>query len=132
SAFLPNQAYSGQSAAALAELLNTEVLPGSASSHETVFGKLEAIIANSVVVMHPYTAAHLHCPPLLSALAAEVLISALNQSMDSFDQAPIATVLEQKVIRWLCQEAELPDTADGTFTTGGTQSNYLGLLLARD
>jgi L-2,4-diaminobutyrate decarboxylase len=132
SAFLPNQAYSGQSAAALAELLNTEVLPGSASSHETVFGKLEAIIANSVVVMHPYTAAHLHCPPLLSALAAEVVISALNQSMDSFDQAPIATVLEQKVIRWLCQEAELPDTADGTFTTGGTQSNYLGLLLARD
>ena len=26
----------------------------------------------------------------------------------------------------------LPATADGTFTTGGSQSNYMGLLLARD
>jgi len=52
--------------------------------------------------------------------------------MDSFDQAPIATVVEQKLIRWLCTEAGLPQTADGTFTTGGSQSNYMGLLLARD
>ena len=63
---------------------------------------------------------------------AEVVISALNQSMDSFDQAPIATVVEQKMIRWLCAEAGLPVTADDTFTTGGSQSNYMGLLLARD
>ena len=78
------------------------------------------------------TRAHLHCPPLLAALAAEVVISALNQSMDSFDQAPIATIVEQKLIRWLCGEAGYPAGADGTFTTGGSQSNYMGLLLARD
>ena len=60
------------------------------------------------------------------------MISALNQSMDSFDQAPIATIVEQKMIRWLCAEAGLPATADGTFTTGGSQSNYMALLLARD
>ena len=87
---------------------------------------------NSVNVSHPNTAAHLHCPPLLAALAAEVVTSALNQSMDSFDQAPIATIVEQKLIRWLCGEAGFPATADGTFTSGGSQSNYMGLLLARD
>jgi L-2,4-diaminobutyrate decarboxylase len=68
----------------------------------------------------------------LAALVAEVVISALNQSMDSFDQAPIATVVEQKLIRWLCAQTGLPTTAGGTFTTGGSQSNYMGLLLARD
>jgi L-2,4-diaminobutyrate decarboxylase len=52
--------------------------------------------------------------------------------MDSFDQAPIATVVEQKLVRWLCQESGLPPSANGTFTTGGSQSNYMGLLLARD
>ncbi len=129
---LPDQPYSGKNAAALAELLNADVLPQTGSTGEAVFGKLRSIIANSVVVTHPHTVAHLHCPPLLSALAGEVVISMLNQSMDSFDQAPVATVLEQQVIRWLCGEAGLPETADGTFTTGGTQSNYLGLLLARD
>ena len=52
--------------------------------------------------------------------------------MDSFDQAPIATIVEQKLVRWLCAQAGLPATADGTFTAGGSQSNYMGLLLARD
>jgi L-2,4-diaminobutyrate decarboxylase len=52
--------------------------------------------------------------------------------MDSFDQAPAASVLEQKVIGWLCELAGFPPTASGTFTAGGTQSNYMGLLLARD
>jgi L-2,4-diaminobutyrate decarboxylase len=93
---------------------------------------LQIVVTNSVNVSHPSTAAHLHCPPLLAALAAEVVISALNQSMDSFDQAPIATLVEQRMIRWLCGEAGFPTTSDGTFTTGGSQSNYMGLLLARD
>src|SRR5581483_8589014 len=60
------------------------------------------------------------------------VLSALNQSMDSFDQAPIATILEQKLIRFLCEEVGLPSRADGAMTTGGSQSNYMGLLLARD
>ena len=64
--------------------------------------------------------------------AAEVVIAALNQSMDSFDQAPIATILEQKLLKFLCNEVGLPSRADGTITTGGSQSNYMGLLLARD
>lgn len=131
-ACLPDGPYSGKNAAALAELLNVDVLPQTCSASKTVFRKLGTIIANSVVVTHPRTIAHLHCPPLLSALVAEVVISTLSQSMDSFDQAPIATVLEQQVICWLCRQSGLPETADGTFTTGGTQSNYLGLLLARD
>ena len=129
---LPQQPYNGKSAAALAELLPADVLPEAPSPSKAVLGALKAMITNSVVVTHPHTIAHLHCPPLLSALAAEVVISALNQSMDSFDQSPIATVLEQRVTRWLCAEAGLPDRADGTFTTGGTQSSHLGLLLARD
>jgi L-2,4-diaminobutyrate decarboxylase len=52
--------------------------------------------------------------------------------MDSFDQAPAATIVEQHMVRWLAELCGLPTAASGTFTAGGTQSNYLGLLLARD
>ena len=128
----PNQPYCGKSPAALAETAGDDLLPQHPISREHITETLGTIVANSVAVSNPYTAAHLHCPPLLAALAAEVVISALNQSMDSFDQAPVATVVEQKVIRWLCTEAGLPAAAAGTFTTGGSQSNYMGLLLARD
>jgi L-2,4-diaminobutyrate decarboxylase len=112
--------------------VSADFLPEAAASPEPIAAILRTIVSNSVNVNHPYTAAHLHCPPLLAALAAEVVTSALNQSMDSFDQAPIATVVEQKMIRWLCGQARLPASAGGTFTTGGSQSNYMGLLLARD
>ncbi|WP_079674937.1 pyridoxal phosphate-dependent decarboxylase family protein, partial [Mycobacteroides abscessus] len=86
----------------------------------------------SVVVTHPAYLAHLHCPPALPSLAAEVLISAFNQSMDSFDQAPAATAIEQQVVEYLCARMGYGPEADGTFTSGGTQSNLQALLLARD
>lgn len=86
----------------------------------------------SVVVTHPAYLAHLHCPPALPSLAAEVLISAFNQSMDSFDQAPAATAIEQQVVEYLCTRMGYGRESDGTFTSGGTQSNLQALLLARD
>ncbi len=128
---LPNSPYAGKSPAELAALISADFLPQETGAAQ-IAEILRTVVANCIAVSHPRTAAHLHCPPLLASLAAEVVISALNQSMDSFDQAPIATLVEQKMIRWLCAQAGLPDTADGTFTTGGSQSNYMGLLLARD
>ncbi len=90
------------------------------------------VLADLVVVNHPMTMAHLHCAPLMPALAAEVLISASNASMDSWDQAPAASHLEQRIVDWLTGHFGLGRDADGVFTSGGTQSNFLGLLLARD
>jgi L-2,4-diaminobutyrate decarboxylase len=131
-ASLPTQPYSGHTPAQLQTLLSSGLIPPTGVSSDEISSLLSTVIRNSINVAHPHTIAHLHCPPLLAALAAEVAITALNQSMDSFDQAPIATILEQHVIRWLCSEAGLPASSDGTFTTGGSLSNYQGLLLARD
>lgn len=61
-----------------------------------------------------------------------MLISTTNQSLDSWDQSPIATFLEQRLVNWLCQLFGYPSQGDGIFTSGGTQSNFMGLLLARD
>jgi len=130
---LPNHPYSGSGASTLTNAIpHSDFLPTESSSPRQISDVLRTVIKDSVILVHPHTAAHLHCPPLLAALAAEVVITTLNQSMDSFDQAPIATIVEQKMVRWLCAQASLPATADGTFTTGGSQSNYMGLLLARD
>lgn len=75
--------------------------------------------------------AHLHCPPLIPAISAELTLAAMNQSMDSWDQSPAASVMEQYICDWLCREFGFPK-GDSTFTSGGTQSNQMGLLLARN
>ena len=129
---LPKNSFSGKTPAELRDLISKDFLPAAGKSSDVIAATLKSIISNSIFIGHPNTIAHLHCPPLLAALAAEVVISALNQSMDSFDQAPVATILEQQLVQWLCREVGFPSSADGTFTTGGSQSNYMGLLLARD
>ena len=131
-ATFPSQPYSGQSAVELATLLRSQILPATGCGIDEALNRVRPLIANSIVLTHPNTIAHLHCPPLIASLAAEVIVSALNQSMDSFDQAPAATVLELALSRWLCDEAGLPAGSDAVFTSGATQSNFMGLLLARD
>ncbi|BFM15924.1 hypothetical protein R50073_21070 [Maricurvus nonylphenolicus] len=93
---------------------------------------LPLLVKGAVRVDHPHCAAHLHCPPLIPALAAEIVLTTLNQSMDSWDQAPAATHIEQHMVDWLCDQLGYSTAADGSFTSGGTQSNLMGLLLARD
>jgi hypothetical protein len=106
--FFPNQPYSGATARSLTDLIPSDFLPGEQRSSEQIAEILKVVASNSVAVSHPATAAHLHCPPLLAALAAEVVISALNQSMDSFDQAPVASIIEQKLLRRLLTEPSPP------------------------
>ncbi|MER7191123.1 pyridoxal phosphate-dependent decarboxylase family protein [Streptomyces flaveolus] len=77
----------------------------------------------------PLCAAHLHGPPLAVATAADLAASALNPSLDSWDQAPAASTLEALVTRALAQQA---GAADALVTTGGTESNQLAVLLARE
>lgn len=45
----------------------------------------------------PLCTAHLHCPPLALATAADLAASALNPSLDSWDRAPGASELEALV-----------------------------------
>lgn len=77
--------------------------------------------------------AHLHCPPLAVAVAAELAGAALNPSMDSWDQAPAAGVIEElttaALARLVHPEAPAPDAL---ITSGGTESNLVALLLARE
>lgn len=101
---------------------------------------LRGIVRHSIQLRAAATAAHLHCLPLRDSISAEVLIALLNQSMDSFDQSGVATLLETELVRWLLREClgeqpghERPASrGDGVFTSGGTQSNLMGLLLARE
>ncbi|NOI25666.1 pyridoxal phosphate-dependent class III aminotransferase [Vibrio mediterranei] len=125
--------YSGLDPKVLESAINNVNLDGSHHDLQRVVDETASLVADhSIFTQHPNCIAHLHTPPLMPAVAAEAMIAALNQSMDSWDQASAATYVEQKVLDWLCERYELGALADGIFTSGGTQSNLMGLLLARD
>ncbi|MEW2031316.1 pyridoxal-dependent decarboxylase [Streptomyces roseifaciens] len=102
-------------------------------AHEALHTLVGALAEGAADPAHPHCAAHLHCPPLALAAAADLAAAALNPSLDSWDQAPAATALEALTTRALAALAypRHPDP-DALVTTGGTESNQLALLLARE
>ncbi|MGA4544774.1 pyridoxal-dependent decarboxylase [Uniformispora flossi] len=102
-------------------------------AHQALAALTEALAHGSADPADPLCAGHLHCPPLAVAVVADAVAAALNPSLDSWDQAPAATALETEVVAALAGLVGFdPAVASGTVTTGGTESNLLGLLLARD
>ena len=99
--------------------------------HELLAQLRDDVLAHGANVSDPRCAAHLQCPTLLTAAAAELAIGATNQSLDSFDQAPAATLVEDHLVRWLAATLGFAG-GSGVLTSGGTASNLLGLLLARE
>lgn len=93
---------------------------------------VEIFLNPSLKVHHPHSLAHLHCPTMVASQIAEVLINATNQSMDSWDQSPAGSIMEEHLIDWLRQKAGYGEGTSGVFTSGGTHSNLMGVLLARD
>ncbi|MGW5745826.1 pyridoxal phosphate-dependent decarboxylase family protein [Amycolatopsis sp. NPDC003861] len=110
------------------------LLPRRGVGAEAALEQLSRLLAaGSADPADPACAAHLHCPPLAVSVAADVVAGSLNPSMDSWDQAPVASELEREfttgIARLCYPDAEDPDAV---VTTGGTESNLLGLLLARE
>ncbi|MBN6038831.1 aspartate aminotransferase family protein [Amycolatopsis sp. 195334CR] len=124
-------------AAELASALPGGTLLADGVGAERALTELGALLAaGSVDPADPWCAAHLHCPPLAVSVAADVVAAALNPSMDSWDQAPMASELEREFTAALARVCFPVDTTaaapDAVVTSGGTESNLLGLLLARE
>ena len=100
--------------------------------HASLERLVELFLNKSLKVHHPHSLAHLHCPTMVTSQIAEVLINATNQSMDSWDQSPAGSLMEVQLIDWLRQKVGYGSGTAGVFTSGGTQSNLMGVLLARD
>ncbi|WP_428945359.1 pyridoxal phosphate-dependent decarboxylase family protein [Pantoea sp. FN060301] len=124
--------YQGKTVAELRERITLDFNPEGLGNQAAIERAIDYFLKDSLSVHHPQCVAHLHCPSLVISQAAEVLINATNQSMDSWDQSPSATLIEIKLIEWLRSQVGYPAGDAGVFTSGGTQSNLMGLMLARD
>ena len=109
-----------------------EPVPLDGMSIEAVAARLrDEVLPDCNRLYHPRYAGHQVSPPLPAAIWTEPLIAALNQSLAVAEMSPVATVLEHRVVRWMCELAGFGDQAGGTLTSGGTEATFTALLAAR-
>ncbi len=132
--FSDGKAYSGPTPEELHDIVHQDtILPEKGLGWDVTFEKLKKqILPNLLRTPSSDYMAHLHGPSLLETIAAEVVISTFNQSMDSWDQSPVATEVEVEVTDYLCRLYGYDEKGDGIFTSGGSQSNQTAIILARD
>ncbi|WNF27189.1 aspartate aminotransferase family protein [Streptomyces sp. C11-1] len=92
----------------------------------------EVYLRDAVYFHHPRYLGHLNCPVVIPAVLGEAVLSAINSSLDTWDQSAGGTLIERRLIDWTTERIGLGPAADGVFTSGGTQSNLQALLLARE
>ncbi|MFI1537661.1 pyridoxal phosphate-dependent decarboxylase family protein [Streptomyces anandii] len=92
----------------------------------------EVYLRDAVYFHHPRYVAHLNCPVVIPAVLGEAVLTAVNSSLDTWDQSAGGTLIERRLIDWTAARIGLGPGADGVFTSGGTQSNLQALLLARE
>ncbi|MFJ8695587.1 pyridoxal phosphate-dependent decarboxylase family protein [Streptomyces roseolilacinus] len=92
----------------------------------------ELYLRDAVYFHHPRYLGHLNCPVVIPAVLGEAVLSAVNSSLDTWDQSAGGTLIERRLVDWTAERIGLGPSADGVFTSGGTQSNLQALLLARE
>ncbi len=133
--FSDDSAFSGINPYELREkIASLGFLPENGMGFEKVLGEIkEDILPHMLRTWSTKYMPHLHSPVLTETICSELIISCFNDSMDSWDQGPAATEVEESMIHGLCELYGFPaETSDGCFTSGGSQSNISAIIAARD
>ncbi|MFD7923834.1 pyridoxal phosphate-dependent decarboxylase family protein [Streptomyces sp. NPDC059740] len=125
--------FTGRTVAELAPVIDRVDLAEPLHTVDAALDELEEVyLQDAVYFHHPRYLAHLNCPVVVPAVLGEAVLSAVNSSLDTWDQSAGGTLIEQRLIAWTAERVGLGAAADGVFTSGGTQSNLQAMLLARD
>ena len=99
----------------------------------------EALIESlkDIIINTPKTSSNLFFNQLFGglnnkAVLGDLLAVLLNNSMSTYKIAGVMVELEKEIIRQVCKLISYPENAGGTFPTGGSMSNFMGLIIARD
>ena len=84
-----------------------------------------------VRTLHPQFLGTLRAGYNVASLVGEFLADITNTSMSTYEGSPVATLIENKLIKKMTEIVGFKD-GDGIFVSGGTQANLIAVLSARN
>ena len=109
----------------------TELLPRDPRPLVDVLADVDALIAPFVVGnTHPRFFGWAQGAGTPVGVVAELIAAALNANCGGRDH--IGPVVERQIALWAAEALGFPARSSGVFTTGASQANFMGVLIARD
>src|ERR1700687_5622974 len=110
-----------------------EPLPVEGMSAEEILARFERDVApHAMQVPSPRYFGQFNPTPLAIGVWADALCSALNQNAGAWSNGPTSALIEDRVIRWLCELIGYGPEAFGVLASGGSEANLIALKCARD
>src|SRR5438128_7726627 len=110
-----------------------EPLPVEGTSAEEIFEQFARDVApHAMQVPSPRYFGQLNPTPLAIGVWADALCSSLNQNAGAWRNGPTSALIEDRVIRWLCELIGYGPKAYGVLASGGSEANLIALKCARD
>jgi glutamate/tyrosine decarboxylase-like PLP-dependent enzyme len=113
----------------LQERLSSLTIKEGAESWDSIWTVVDSYLAHSVKTAHPQYFNQLWGGQSTPALVGSVIESLANTSMYTYEVAPVATLIETEVLQRFKHVFGFLE-GEAQVTTGGSNSNYLALLLA--
>jgi aromatic-L-amino-acid decarboxylase len=115
------------------ESLFDEPLPREGTTVEELLARFTTeIVPQSMTIPSPRYYGLFNPTPLPVGVWADALASALNQNQAVWRNSPAASIIEARVLRWLCEIVGYGARSYGTMTSGGSEANLVALKCARD
>jgi glutamate/tyrosine decarboxylase-like PLP-dependent enzyme len=115
------------------EKIFDEPLPTNGTSADEILARFERdVMPHAMQIPSPRYYGLFNPTPLPIGVWADALASAVNQNGAAWRNSPSASIIEARVLGWLCELIGYRSESFGTLTSGGSEANLIGLKCARD
>ena len=92
---------------------------------------VEKVFSKSMLIQHPRFLSFVTSAVSPYSLSGAILSDIYNMNLCGYEMSPAASIIEEKLIRWMGSLAGFDDKCGGVFTSGGSLSNLTGMICAR-
>jgi aromatic-L-amino-acid decarboxylase len=123
---------SGQSAGVLRQALGEGPVPDEGADPEATIDEITSLLLeHSLFNGHPRFMGYITSSGAPLGMLGDLVAATINPNCGSFGLSPVATLIEEQVVRWTAELLELPPATGGLLVSGGNMANMVGFWAAR-
>ncbi|MFA8341838.1 MAG: aspartate aminotransferase family protein [Rhodothermaceae bacterium] len=90
------------------------------------------ILSESVKTWHPMFLNQMFPGVSFPSIVGDYMASMMNPTLATWEIAPVASIIERNVVKWMAEIIGMPEGSSGVMVPGGSLANLMALTIARN